>query len=345
MIRISNACHSCWLLYCCFAALGAVLYLTPAFAQLRPRLVIEPAKDSPPAKTADGPAASTASSGGKSNADGRLEVRFTDNSVIKLTLKEERIAIVTKYGKLDIPVADIQRIEFALRIPDDMAKRIEAAVADLGHPQFRNRETASAILLGLREKAYPAVVKATKHMDTEIANRAEELVKKFEEAIPAALLKAREFDVIHTETSKIAGKIEADVLKAQTLQFGEVPLRLMDAFVLSAKSTEPEPDTANVAYGPASLYDHNNAIGKTFVFKVTGNLNGSVWGTDVYTTDSTLATVVVHAGLLQPGQTGIVKVSIVPSPNLFVGSTRNGVASSGYQQYPAAYQVQLNRAR
>src|SRR5262249_3449957 len=89
-----------------------------------------------------------------------LEVRFTDNSVMKLGIKEERVEFMTQYGKLSIPVADIERIEFGLRVPDDVKKRIEAAIADLGDPNFRRREAASAILLGLREKAYPAVVQA-----------------------------------------------------------------------------------------------------------------------------------------------------------------------------------------
>src|SRR5580700_4001115 len=64
--------------------------------------------------------------------NGKMEVRFTDNSVMKLRIKDERIAITTPYGKLTIPVADIHRIDLGLRVPDDMAKQIEAAVADLG---------------------------------------------------------------------------------------------------------------------------------------------------------------------------------------------------------------------
>jgi hypothetical protein len=290
---------------------------------------------SQPQTTGDVPAPKS----GKPAAESLLEVRFTDNSVMKLAIKDERIAVTTPYGKLNIPVADIRRIEFGLRVSDEVAKRIEAAVADLGHPEFRNREAASAILFGLREKGYPAIVKASNHTDAEVAARAEALVKKIEETVPAELLKPREFDVIHTENSKIAGKIDASTLKADSKQFGEVKIRLEDAYVLSTKSTEPEADTTNVAVGPANLLQHQNEIGKTFSFKVTGAVNGSLWGTDVYTTDSTLAMAAVHCGLVKPGQTGIVKVTIMASPQVFVGSTRNGVTSQPYQQYPAAYRV------
>jgi len=275
----------------------------------------------------------------KSSGEVQLEVRFTDNSVLKLTLREERLEFTTQYGKLYIPAADVRKVELGMRVPDDVARRIDSAVADLGNTQFRRREEASAILLNLREKAYPAVLKATKSGDMEVANRAEEIVKKLKEAVPAELLNARDYDILHTDNSRICGRIEGNTLKATTSQFGEVSLKLADVFTMSAKGTEPEPDTTNVATAPINMVQYQAEIGKTFTFRVTGNVGGSVWGTDVYTTDSTLASVAVHTNLLQPGQTGVIKVTVIPSPQVFVGSTRNGVSSAGYGQYPAAYRV------
>jgi hypothetical protein len=271
--------------------------------------------------------------------NGKMEVRFTDNSVMKLSIKDDWIAITTPYGKLTIPVVDIQRIDVGLRIPDDAAKRIEAAVADLGSTEFKKREAASAILLVFREKGYPAIVKASKSMDAEVANRAEELIKKLNETVPAELLKTRDFDVIYTESSKISGRIETATLKADSIQFGEVQIKLADVFVVSVKSTAPQPDNTNVAAGPNDLQQYQQRIGQTFSFKVFGQGAGSLWGTDVYTTDSTLGMAAVHAGLLQVGETGVIKVTIVQSPMLFVGSTRNGVTSQPYQQFPAAYRI------
>jgi hypothetical protein len=268
-----------------------------------------------------------------------VEVRFTDNSVLKLSLREEHVELTTPYGKLSIPVSEIRRIEFGLRIPDDVSRKIESAISELGNSQYRRRETATAILLGLREKAYPAVLNATKHSDMEIANRAEELVKKFKETVPAELLQVRDYDVVHTDLSRIAGRIEPSTLKAHTTQFGDVTLRLADVFVMSAKGAELENDGSAVAVAPVNLVQFQNEIGKSFTFKVTGSSGGSVWGTDVYTTDTTLATAAVHAGLLTVGQTGTIRVTIVPSPPAFTGSTRNGVTSTDYGQYPAAFRM------
>ena len=65
----------------------------------------------------------------------------------------------------------------------------------------------------------------------------------------------------------------------------------------------------------------------------------TVWGTDIYTTDSPLALAAVHAGAVQMGQTAVVKVTIAASPNNFVGSTRHGITTENYGVYPAAYTI------
>lgn len=69
-------------------------------------------------------------------------------------------------------------------------------------------------------------------------------------------------------------------------------------------------------------------------FRVTGGNSGSVYGTDVYTSDSSLATAAVHAGVLKAGQAGIVKVTTIPSHPGYVSSVRNGITSSAWGSHP-----------
>lgn len=247
--------------------------------------------------------------------------------------------VVTRYGKLSIPVGEIQRIEFANRLTDDDAKRIEEAVANLAHPQFGKREAASNELLKLKEKAYPALLDAAKNKDAEVSRRAEELVDRIREVVPADLLEVRKADVIQTADSKFSGRIEGAALKASSKQFGDVPLKLTDMRSLRAPGVVDEVVVVNAEPDPGSLSGYNDKVGKSFHFRVTGANTGIVWGTDVYTTDSQLATVAVHAGVLRAGQTGVVKVTIVPPPLGFQGSTRNGVTSHPFGMYPAAYKV------
>jgi hypothetical protein len=94
-------------------------------------------------------------------------------------------------------------------------------------------------------------------------------------------------------------------------------------------------------YQPADLRSLESRHGETFFFQVTGNVQGPLWGTDTYTSDSNLGTACVHAGLLKTGEFGVVKVTIVKPPPNFQGTTRHGVSSSPYGQWPGAYEIEL----
>lgn len=85
-------------------------------------------------------------------------------------------------------------------------------------------------------------------------------------------------------------------------------------------------------------------VGKHFYFLVKAELGGSIWGSDVYTSDSSLGAVCVHAGLLQPGESGVVKVTSVAPLPVFQGTSRNGVTSQQWDRsWPGAYRVKLIR--
>jgi hypothetical protein len=276
----------------------------------------------------------------KAGECGTVEVRFTDDSHLKVKLRDEKIELLTPYGRLSIPAGDIRRIDFATRVSDETAKKIESAVTNLGSNEYKTREAASAELATLGATAYPTLLKAGRNADAEVARRAQELLAKIREDVPAEQLETRPYDVVYTEHSKIAGRIQGSALKVTTAQFGELSMKLCDIRSLHAPGAEPDADaTATAEAPPDSLTRLQANIGKSYLFRVTGSVSGSVWGTDVYTTDSTLAAVAVHAGVLKPGQTGVVRVTILTPPAVFVASTRNGVTSAAYPGFPGAYKV------
>ena len=84
-------------------------------------------------------------------------------------------------------------------------------------------------------------------------------------------------------------------------------------------------------------------IGQTLTFRVTGHVGSTLWGTDMYTLDSGLATAAVHAGVLKVGETGNVRVQILGPQGAFLGSTRHGLTSSDYGGYPGAYRILSSR--
>jgi hypothetical protein len=79
--------------------------------------------------------------------------------------------------------------------------------------------------------------------------------------------------------------------------------------------------------------------GKVFPFEVTGRQQGPVWGTDTYTDDSSVAAAAVHAGVLQPGQKGVVAVTILPGRETYTGSVRHGVTTASWTAWAGSFKV------
>jgi hypothetical protein len=271
---------------------------------------------------------------------GLVQADFLDGGALKLVLIDERIELETRYGRLLIPVADIRRIDLAWRLPDDVARRIDAAINDLYSMDFGRREAASAELEALGERAYPALVRVEKlekekeKGDPEVIRRAEELLAKVRDAVPPERLELRPHDVIHTEDCHFSGRIVTESLRVRTFQFGEQRLRLADVRCLAAPEAA-EAERADVLPDPGTLERFQGQVGKAFVFRVTGAaVGGGIWGSGTYTVDSALAVAAVHAGVLRPGQSGLVRVTLVGQVPAFQNSVRNGVASEAFGPFP-----------
>ena len=157
-----------------------------------------------------------------------VEVRFADDSVVKMSLLQSSIDVATRYGRLTIPMGEIRRIEFGRRIPDPMAKRIDAAMAKLGDPDVKQRDAASAELIELKEYAYPALQQAAKSSDPEVSQRAKLAMKSIGETVPADRLHASRNDTIIAVEFTVVGHIETPTLKARTPYFGDATLKLAE---------------------------------------------------------------------------------------------------------------------
>ncbi|HRK23811.1 MAG TPA: LCCL domain-containing protein [Beijerinckiaceae bacterium] len=91
------------------------------------------------------------------------------------------------------------------------------------------------------------------------------------------------------------------------------------------------------ADGPTNMHGLCETVGATFYFRITGVAEGQVWGTDTYTRDSILGAAAVHSGLLKVGETAVLRVKVVPPPDSYLGTTRNGVTTSDYGTFPHAW--------
>lgn len=91
---------------------------------------------------------------------------------------------------------------------------------------------------------------------------------------------------------------------------------------------------------PEQIMDLCDKPGAVFYFRVTGALDGSVWGSGTYTGDSTLAAAAVHAGLVAPDETAIVKVTVVAPLTQYAGSTAHGVTTHAFGRFGTAYTLE-----
>jgi len=156
------------------------------------------------------------------------EVRFGDGSIVRMTVLQDNLEVLTKYGKLTIPMSDIRRVEFGLHVPSDIHQQIYHSIKRLASEVYKERDGASKELLQVGHFAFPSLQKASRSPDQEVSTRAVSVIKQISERVPAALLKLREEDVIHTAEFTVIGRISSESIKANSPHFGDVALKLSD---------------------------------------------------------------------------------------------------------------------
>lgn len=118
--------------------------------------------------------------------------------------------------------------------------------------------------------------------------------------------------------------------------------KLDEALAIRARVRQLRGDLLGVRTDPGNLTEFTVAdIGRVLLFEVIGRPEGSVWGTDLYTSDSRLAAAAVHAGALREDERGLVRVTLLDGEGvIYEGSPRHGVQTYDYANYPVAYRVE-----
>lgn len=110
---------------------------------------------------------------------------------------------------------------------------------------------------------------------------------------------------------------------------------------LQPGEAEPDPgDGRHPLVTPDNVRTFKPRVGETLLFKVTGASEGGVWGTTVYSADSNLAAAAVHAGMVRPGETANLRVTILPGQKQYRASESNGITSAGYGEYDLSFRFE-----
>jgi len=111
-------------------------------------------------------------------------------------------------------------------------------------------------------------------------------------------------------------------------------------------SSGPDPAAKTTAVTPAGprvdgntrAFDKRGRNGERFTYNCpTGFELRSVWGSDIYTDDSSICTAAVHVGLIASNRGGTVTIEIRPGRASYLGSTRNGVTTLNYGGTPGSF--------
>jgi hypothetical protein len=112
------------------------------------------------------------------------------------------------------------------------------------------------------------------------------------------------------------------------------------AFVFLSLSTGQEvtssgPQPIRWTQDAAPIY---SLIDQSFAFRCpAGGSADGIWGTNIYTYDSSICTAAVHAGLISFQNGGNVTIVLKPGQGSYLGSTRHGVTSQSYGAWSGSF--------
>jgi hypothetical protein len=121
----------------------------------------------------------------------------------------------------------------------------------------------------------------------------------------------------------------------------------------SSASVSPTPEAAISGESPAqspaagdgtatawttTVWTLNGKLGQTLTFACPpGGKEHSVWGSDIYTADSSICSAAVHAGLITFEQGGTVTLEVRPGRSVYGSTNRNGIATGAYGSYSSSF--------
>uniref|UniRef100_A0A1I8JEL7 VWFA domain-containing protein n=1 Tax=Macrostomum lignano TaxID=282301 RepID=A0A1I8JEL7_9PLAT len=160
----------------------------------------------------------------------------------------------------------------------------------------------------------------------------------------SSLAKRKRIRVFTVESGNMCGKAP-EFKQLARKSFGEVSRLRSGTFNKNAvvelsgtvDANEFSSRCKRVRSTPSSLSSYKSKVGQCFEFRVTGRLRGNVWGSGIYTADSSLSKAAVHAGIVRNGQTKYIRVRVLRGRSSYRSTRRNGVKTRRYGRYRLSY--------
>jgi hypothetical protein len=209
------------------------------------------------------------------------EVRFNDGSLVRMTILQDDVEVMTKYGKLTIPLRDIRRIDLGLHLPPGLDQQIDQSIRLLASTAYKDREEASRDIVQAGHLAYPFLKRASRTGDLEVAHRVGGLMKRIADKHAPEQLKMKEEDVIHTVEFAVIGRIVSPTIKAHSAHFGDLALKLSDLRTVhlrsAARESELTVDAGKYGSAPEQWLDTGITLDTSMRVVITGEGQVDLW--------------------------------------------------------------------
>lgn len=167
-------------------------------------------------------------------------VSLVDGSNLKVSMTSPSIDMQTLYGKLSFPVSDIVRIQFRHSVLDEA--KVKTNLANLGSPQYKEREAATRYLeeQGIAVARYlEAAIKST---DAETSKRASILLAKAKKMEPEGI---RDDDIVYTKKGhSFSGRLTSTSVTFSSAHLKDLslPLHIISSYSLLHQTHHVEVD-------------------------------------------------------------------------------------------------------
>lgn len=148
-------------------------------------------------------------------------MRLQDGSLVNGTVKADKIEVVTSYGKLTVPWAEVLSIKFGNRPTEKLEVEIQNSIRDLSSVKHQERESASRNLALIGPPALPLLL-AIPEANLEAKTRAKPIIQSIRENYPERS-EAGQDDLIETSTGfTIKGKVSESIFAAHGDSLGDI---------------------------------------------------------------------------------------------------------------------------
>src|SRR6266403_1157685 len=139
-------------------------------------------------------------------------------------------------------------------------------------------------------------------------------------------------------TATLLGSVGCSKLKNENGEGGHASTAADNANTGPSSTPVPPSGGGTPTTWQANATSLNGKDGQTFTLACEpGGAEHSVWGSDIYTSDSSICTAAVHSGLITYQQGGTVTIELRPGRTIYGCSERNRVLTSPFGSYQHSF--------